>query len=122
PSLLETWGLADSLLAQAAQRSLAPEVRSCVEETLRRRYQNAPTLDLRPICEVLPGVSAENRAAARLALLAATAPYRIGPTDLAQAGDAGPCGQRWVDIVAFGAHTRIRALSQVLSSKVVGSP
>lgn len=111
PLLGEAWNALDRAVDSAAAGILSDRARAIVAATVAERRGTGPTLDLRFIEEALAGVPDEERGAARLALLAGTAPYRVVQADIDASGLRGERGEHRVALAALGVRARLRALA-----------
>jgi hypothetical protein len=86
----------DHVLTTASVSILPSETRRLVEHRLASSRGELPGLDKQSIDEALVTLPAEERPLARLALLAAFAPYRVSSRDIE---DARACGSNDADLV-----------------------
>ena len=111
PALARAWSALDDAVDREGDQVLSDRARQAVVDTMRQRCPTPPTLDPRFIDEALAGVAAAERGAARLAILAGTAPYRVTRADIDAAGPGGERGARWVTLAAVGVRARLHALA-----------
>lgn len=112
PSLSQAWAAFDQAIDDSGNEVLSGRAMDRVDDIISRRCADEPSLDLRFIDEAVAVLSESERGAARLALMAGTAPYRVTRTDIDLAGPGGQRGERWVALAAVGASARVRALAR----------
>lgn len=115
PILAQALSRLDHAAAAVGAAVLSPQAQDVILATLGGKPSTATSLDLRFIDDAIAILPNEERGAARLALLAGTAPYRIVKTDIDAAGDGGDRGERWVALAAFGVRARLHALGPTTS-------
>jgi AhpD family alkylhydroperoxidase len=111
PNLARALSRLDHAAAAVGAKVLSPEAQDVIGATLSARHTGSTLLDLRFIDDAVAPLPDEEHGAARLALLAGIAPYRILKPDLDAAGPGGERGERWVALAAFGARGRLHALA-----------
>lgn len=114
PNLARALGRLDHAAAAVGAGALSPQAQDVIVATLGAKQSAATSLDLRFIDDAIATLPDHERGAARLALLAGTAPYRILKKDIDAAGDGGERGERWVALAAFGVRERLHALSRTV--------
>ncbi|MDP3966673.1 MAG: hypothetical protein Q8Q02_00200 [Nocardioides sp.] len=112
PSLTQAWAMFDHAVGSIGNEVLSGRARKAVNAVIDQRIWDEPSLDLRFIDEAVASIPESEVGAARLALMAGTAPYRVTRADIDVAGPGGQRGERWVALAALGAAARIRALAE----------
>ncbi len=114
PSLAHALSRLDHAVAAVGAGALSPQAQDVIVATLGAKQSAATSLDLRFIDDATGSLSHHERGAARLALFAGIAPYRILKKDIDAAGDGGERGERWVTLAAFGVRERLHALGRTV--------
>lgn len=112
PSLSQAWRVFDHAVGSIGDEVLSGRSGKAVDAVVAQRIREEPSLDLRFVDEAVASIPGSEAGAARLALMAGTAPYRVTRADIDGAGPGGQRGERWVALAALGARARTRALAE----------
>jgi AhpD family alkylhydroperoxidase len=94
----------------AARRAAAPEVLDAVERTVAGWRGAPPAMSASWVQEPLAGLRGADRAAARLAVLAALAPYQITERDVQAYREGGPGDGELLNLLSWAAFTAARRI------------
>lgn len=115
PPLATAWAAWNQAVGAMGANLLSQQARLVVDTTIAERQGCAPSLDLRFVDEALVSLRENEQGAARLALLAGTAPYRVVQGDLNRSGPGGDRGRDWVALAAYGVRARVRSLARSMA-------
>jgi AhpD family alkylhydroperoxidase len=116
PPLAEAWNVLDQAVDLAGAGLLSDKAQTTVTSTVAEHCRSAPSLDLSFLDRALASLPEAERGAARLAVLAGLAPYRVVQADLDAAGAGGDRGERWVVLSAMGVRARLHTLARAIAS------
>jgi AhpD family alkylhydroperoxidase len=115
PALAAAFGSAEATIEELGQKALAAPVRQLVQDRVAKWGGEEPGISRSWVEEAVTGLDDHDRAAARLALLVAIAPYQIDEKIIAGFRNSQPTDPELLAAVSWASFTATRRISGWLS-------